>query len=93
MNRSTFAVRAALVGSIIPALLFLPALAGGAGEPQQTTTSTTSTTVAPTTTIVVTTTELPEPGPAVTTVVGSDALPDAAAADADAVAGQPTFTG
>ncbi len=92
MSPRTLATRAALVGAIVAALLFLPALASGAGQPEPTTT--TSTTVAPTTTIVEPEPEPElEPGPSVSTVVGSDALPDAEAADADAVAGQPTFTG
>ena len=70
-------------------------MSSGAGTP--TTSTTTPTTTAPTTTVVDGGVEGEgvegegEPGTSPTTVI--DALPDAEAAAADAVAGDPTFTG
>ena len=94
MTRTTLPVRALLALAVIAALMLVPALASGAGQApptSTTTTSTTSTTIATTTTIE---TGVDDAGDATpTTVVDGDALPDAEAAAADAVAGQPTFTG
>lgn len=92
-TRPSLSLRTAAVvaGSTIAALLTIPAVSSGAGTPSTTST----TTIAPTTTIIDGGVEGEgevEPGTSPTTLT-TDSLPDAEAAAADAVAGDPTFTG